>query len=44
MAEDPAVRAGRFDVQVLPWHVPAGALTGGRGRLPRSIADVRSDG
>ena len=44
MAEDPAVRAGRFDVQVLPWHVPAGALTAGRGRLPRSIADVRSDG
>jgi uncharacterized protein len=26
-AEDPAVRAGRFSVEVLPWIVPAGAMT-----------------
>ena len=41
MSEDPAVRAGRFRFEVLPWHVPAGALAGGRMHFPRSIPDVR---
>lgn len=38
---DPAVIAGRFAVQVLPWQVPAGAVTHQHTRFPHSVADVR---
>ena len=37
---DPAVRAGRFDVVVVPWQVPAGAVLFTPTRFPHSIADV----
>jgi len=38
---DPAVRAGRFTVTVIPWNVPKGVVAfPGEVTLPRSIADV----
>jgi len=37
---DPAVRAGRFSVEVMPWMVPAGAISFSPTRFPRSIADA----
>jgi uncharacterized protein YciI len=37
---DPAVRAGRFEVVVVPWQVPAGAVHFTPTRFPHSIADV----
>ncbi|HXZ63968.1 MAG TPA: YciI family protein [Streptosporangiaceae bacterium] len=40
LERDPAVRAGRFDVVVLPWLVPAGAMAFTPARFPRSMADV----
>ncbi|WP_345611365.1 YciI family protein [Pseudonocardia adelaidensis] len=39
-AVDPAVAAGRFSVTVLPWMVPAGAMTFTRTRFPRSVAEA----
>jgi uncharacterized protein YciI len=39
-AQDPAVRAGRFSVTVLPWMVPAGAMTFAPARFPRSVAEA----
>jgi uncharacterized protein len=41
--QDPAVRAGRFSVEVIPWMVPAGAMSFSRTRFPRSVADVEAD-
>ena len=38
--QDPAVRAGRLAVKVIPWMVPAGAMTFSRTRFPRSVAEV----
>jgi uncharacterized protein YciI len=43
MAEDPAVRAGRFAFEVLPWRTPSGGLRYTPHRMPRSIADVRAE-
>lgn len=40
---DPTVRAGRFDVVVMPWQVPAGAVRFTPTRFPRSMADVEGD-
>jgi len=40
---DPAVRAGRFEVVVMPWQVPAGAVHFTPTRFPHSIADVEAD-
>lgn len=40
--QDPAVRAGVFEVQLLPWLVPAGALKFAATRFPHSRADVGS--
>ena len=37
---DPAVRGGRFDVVVMPWQVPAGAVHFTPIRFPHSVADV----
>lgn len=39
-AADPAVRAGRFDVVVMPWLVPGGAMSFTPTRFPRSVADL----
>jgi uncharacterized protein len=40
---DPAVRAGVFTLQVLPWQVPAGAVTYSATRFPHSVAEVLGD-
>ena len=40
---DPAVRAGRFDVVVMPWQVPQGAAHFTPTRFPHSIAEVVGD-
>jgi uncharacterized protein YciI len=37
---DPAVRAGRFSIQVVPWMVPRGALSYSRTRFPHSVAEA----
>jgi uncharacterized protein len=37
---DPAVRAGRFSVEAMPWTVPSGAMSFTRTRFPRSIAEA----
>jgi uncharacterized protein len=39
---DPAVQAGRFSVEVIPWMVPAGAMSFAPTRFPRSIAEATS--
>jgi uncharacterized protein len=39
---DPAVQAGVFELEVLPWMMPAGALHFSPTRFPRSSADARS--
>jgi uncharacterized protein YciI len=39
---DPAVAAGRFEVTVMPWLVPSGAVHFTRTRLPRSMLEVRA--
>jgi uncharacterized protein YciI len=41
--QDPAVRAGRFSIKVIPWMVPAGAMSFSPARFPRSMAEVRGD-
>jgi uncharacterized protein YciI len=38
--QDPAVRAGRFSVKVIPWMVPAGAMNFAKARFPRSTTEV----
>jgi uncharacterized protein YciI len=38
--QDPAVQIGRFSVKVIPWMVPAGAMTFSRTRFPRSLAEA----
>jgi uncharacterized protein YciI len=38
--EDPAVRAGLYSIEVLPWVVPSGAMAFSPTRLPRSIAEA----
>ena len=40
-AADPAVAAGRFLVQIVPWTLPAGLLQFTPGRLPRSVAEIQ---
>jgi uncharacterized protein YciI len=40
MERDPSVRTGRFSLEILPWHVPAGAISYSPTRFPRSLADV----
>ena len=39
-ALDPAVEAGVFLIETLPWLVPAGALNLSSTFFPRSVADV----
>jgi uncharacterized protein len=40
---DPAVRAGRFSVRVMPWTVPAGAIAFSPTRFPRSVAEATAE-
>jgi uncharacterized protein YciI len=37
---DPAVQAGRFEVKVMPWLVPGGAMNFSKTDFPRSMSDV----
>lgn len=37
---DPAVQAGVFTVRVVPWQVPAGAVSHADARFPRSVAEA----
>lgn len=39
--QDPAVKAGRFSVKILPWMVPTGAMTFSRTRFPHSIVEAQ---
>jgi uncharacterized protein len=41
--QDPAVQLGRFSVKVMPWMVPAGALSFSPARFPRSVAEATSE-
>ncbi len=41
--QDPAVRAGRFSVEIIPWMVPRGAMHFSRTRFPRSMAEATAD-
>jgi uncharacterized protein len=41
--QDPAVRAGRLSVTILPWMVPEGALSFAPTFFPCSIADVSGE-
>lgn len=43
MEQDPAVRAGRFSVEVMPWLVPAGAMAFFPAHFPRSMAEAEGD-
>jgi uncharacterized protein YciI len=40
---DPAVLAGRYSVKILPWMVPAGAISFSPARFPRSMAEASAD-
>ncbi len=38
--EDPAVRAGRFTLEILPWLVPHGTMSFHASRFPHSSAEA----
>ncbi|MGA2112615.1 MAG: YciI family protein [Anaerolineales bacterium] len=40
--QDPAVKAGRFEVRVFPWMVPAGAMAFSPTLFPRSMEEANS--
>jgi uncharacterized protein len=40
--QDPGVKIGRLAVKVIPWIVPAGAMSFSPVRFPRSIAEADS--
>ena len=40
--QDPAVRAGVYELEVLPWRFPAGAMSFHRTRFPHSLAEATS--
>jgi len=39
-SRDPAVRAGRFSVKIMPWMVPGGAISFEQTRFPHSITQA----
>ena len=41
--EDPAVRAGKYRIEVYAWVLPAGLISFSAGRLPRSVAEAQAD-
>jgi uncharacterized protein len=41
--QDPAVRAGRLAVNVIPWMLPSGAMAFSPARFPRSMAEARGE-
>jgi len=38
---EPAVRAGKYDIEVLPWLVPSGAVHFSPTHFPRSVAEIQ---
>ena len=38
--QDPAVRAGKYRIEVYPWILPGGLMEFSHGRLPRSMAEA----
>ena len=40
--QDPAVQAGQFELEVLPWLVPAGAVRFEQARFPHSAAEAEN--
>ncbi len=40
--QDPAVRAGKYSLHVVPWIVPAGAMSFSPTRFPHSVADAEA--
>lgn len=40
--QDPAVQAGQFELAVLPWLVPAGAVRFERASFPRSASEAEA--
>jgi uncharacterized protein YciI len=38
--QDPAVKAGRYSLQIIPWMVPAGAIFFSPVRFPRSMKEA----
>ena len=40
---DPAVRAGVYTIEVIPWMVPRGAMHFQPARFPRSVTEVRGE-
>ncbi len=41
MLADPAVAAGWFEITVIPWLVPSGAMSFSTTAFPRSMAEVK---
>jgi len=41
--QDPAVRAGKYRIEVYEWVLPGGLMSFAAGRLPRSIAEAQAD-
>lgn len=41
--EDPAVRAGKYRIEVYPWLLPAGLIAFSAGRLPRSMDEAQAE-
>jgi uncharacterized protein YciI len=40
---DPAVRAGKYRIEVFTWLLPAGLVAFSRGHLPQSVAETEAD-
>ena len=40
--QDPAVQIGRFSVKVIPWMLPAGAMSFSPTRFPRSVVETET--
>jgi hypothetical protein len=38
---DPAVQAGKYEVKIMPWMVPGGAMDFSPTHFPRSVAEVK---
>ncbi|MEI6867534.1 MAG: YciI family protein [Actinomycetes bacterium] len=41
ISADPAVQAGWFEITVIPWLVPSGAMSFSTTSFPRSMAEVK---
>ncbi len=41
--QDPAVRAGKYRIEVYLWVLPGGLMRFSAGRLPRSVAEAQAE-